>query len=1021
MPGSYTSLTQERLSSITDWLYDHPQNLNELSKFEKSGGIPGLLENLRTHITRGKIDTLVTVQEAARRSKMSALLKSPLAFLYHSLPLLVSLINLMLQAESSVWLICVFHTGYIFLTQLRRYLETIEVHGDNVHSLAAKDTKVVVVRGGIDRSICWSDVILGDLVKIERFHTLMADGMLLHGIECIADETAILGPEMKGAIKLTYETWLNNIHELVEKSKQIKELPFPSPALLAGSTIMRGSGIMVVTAIDKDTKIERQRRKLSFYLEENFPQTRLGRNISNTLIVWKIGIAIVSGLGCLAIGKHRLAQYNSGQKSWSTEETKQVMKLLAFWLILPTFIKNLQFKFVCDEALERSANSLENVKVNDLDSFVGLTELHTICMDPSGILYEESPYLTTFWSHELYCVSEVGYMHPEEQSCYLHPEDLAFRKSHFLGFSQLFVNNLQEIASLCFSADIPKVDHTEERFESQSSLDELQFALESYMRASSESQIKFDDGGWHLVSWEESGSGNTRSFKLQKGQETLTILKGDVQEVIPKCESLVDLALEEQHDKAFSPDEVLSQLVELKNFGLKFYAVAYQKGFHLLSEGKFTCLGVAGLRPAVYPEAPIIIEDFYRGQNRILLASASIANPQNLKEQEFKDGYVKLIASSLMLLPDPEEPGFSIQGSKLYQICQGLVEYPYGFRVKNRTEFVNSVKDLVLVCECDQLTTELLITGFRNEEHRICRVERASVFKQQVYQPDLNIVISDSSDVSENELLIRPSILVRSRDLRLIHSVILAARNHREKLLKVLQYRITLWASISGIFLLSSAVTKETLFSIPYLIFTYWVFDVLPTRYMFREKSTKQVMHNPSFKPTGAFLITNVIYYIFGQIFFQTSLVIFLLYQGPKFLPDNISTDPSHFKEVNGNFLVRSGVGLLGWSKRNEDLPSRHFSYLLVIFFFMQIGSLINSRRIRGEINVLNNLIRSQLVFPLICMTFSTYLLATMGSTPLRMAAGGFCIRGWTICSIFSFSTITWSLVVKAVLGVHPT
>src|SRR3990167_5951497 len=322
-------VSSDQLCTVVDWLQATPQDCHRLDVFEKEGGLQHILQQLGTHPTDGllvdpKTNSHLGQSQTLKRTFVTLIVQFPLQICFHALPLLLCLLCWGMCGCSLVHLVGVLHTGVIFFIEMQTF-----IHSSNSACSRYPHSKGVVMRKGQEQSIDWEDLVVGDLLKVDLHHTLCVDGILVHGTECIVDETEY-DSESTAKLKLPYKEWVNVIRDTAKKAKKQKDIRIPSPAILAKSVICRGSGWLLVTSLKDCTKLERTRRKLGFYLEECLPTTRLIKKVSDTLIVWKIGLSIIIGMGCLVIGKHRLSIYNSGQKSWSLEETQEVLKLLAF-------------------------------------------------------------------------------------------------------------------------------------------------------------------------------------------------------------------------------------------------------------------------------------------------------------------------------------------------------------------------------------------------------------------------------------------------------------------------------------------------------------------------------------------------------------------------------------------------------------------------------------------------------------------------------------------------------------------
>jgi P-type E1-E2 ATPase len=143
-----------------------------------------------------------------------------------------------------------------------------------------------VFRGGdgSTKTIPVSELVVGDIIKLEQGMRIPADSLLIDGIDIACDESAMTGePEHMEKSHVTDANYESN----------------PDPFLLAKSLIVKGMGIAIVCAVGTNTRSGMAEEKLNTEEDETPLQQKLGA-IANQL--GKLGVlcalvALLAGIG----------------------------------------------------------------------------------------------------------------------------------------------------------------------------------------------------------------------------------------------------------------------------------------------------------------------------------------------------------------------------------------------------------------------------------------------------------------------------------------------------------------------------------------------------------------------------------------------------------------------------------------------------------------------------------------------------------------------------------------------------
>lgn len=142
--------------------------------------------------------------------------------------------------------------GYVFFEPVGIFMAIIlattlafyfERKADKEFSLLNKvndDVKVQVVRNGLTVEIPKKDLVVGDVVLLNTGEEIPADGHLEEAVSLNVDESTLTGEPVA--------------HKTVNPDDFDPEATFPSDAVMRGTKVMEGHGVMTVTAVGDSTE-----------------------------------------------------------------------------------------------------------------------------------------------------------------------------------------------------------------------------------------------------------------------------------------------------------------------------------------------------------------------------------------------------------------------------------------------------------------------------------------------------------------------------------------------------------------------------------------------------------------------------------------------------------------------------------------------------------------------------------------------------------------------------------------------
>ena len=109
---------------------------------------------------------------------------------------------------------------------------------------ASDDDLIRVMRGGNPTQVPKRDIVVGDIVLLEKGDEVPADGRILEAVSMEADESAFTG-EPEHVIKVAS----------AETPEDLGDSAVPRDRLLRGSQVMEGHGLIEVTEVGDRTKV----------------------------------------------------------------------------------------------------------------------------------------------------------------------------------------------------------------------------------------------------------------------------------------------------------------------------------------------------------------------------------------------------------------------------------------------------------------------------------------------------------------------------------------------------------------------------------------------------------------------------------------------------------------------------------------------------------------------------------------------------------------------------------------------
>jgi Ca2+-transporting ATPase len=237
-----------------------------------------------------------------------------------------------------------------------------------------------VVRGGLELEVAVGELRVGDLVVLSAGHIVAADGRIVAVRDLQLDESALTGESVPAS-------------KSVDPVAEAAALPDRTSMAYAGTTVVSGSGRMVVTAVRGGTELGRIGRLVAEQPREPTPLERQAEELGRRLALLAIGLsALVTVLGLLR-----------GVPFWLMVETGVILAIAAIPEGLPAATT-----IALAAGVRRMARAQSLVR--RLASVETLGSTTVICTDKTGTLTENVMRVTrVVLPHATLDVTGAGY------------------------------------------------------------------------------------------------------------------------------------------------------------------------------------------------------------------------------------------------------------------------------------------------------------------------------------------------------------------------------------------------------------------------------------------------------------------------------------------------------------------------------------------------------------------------------------------------------------------------------------
>lgn len=238
-----------------------------------------------------------------------------------------------------------------------------------------EETPVTVLRNGKIHEIPRKDVVVGDVVILNTGEEVPADGMLMEAVSLQVNESSLTGEPV--------------VNKTTNEQDFDKEATYPSNAVMRGTTITDGHGVMVVEHVGDATEIGKVARQATEQSREQTPLNIQLTKLAN--LIGKIGFTIATLTFVVFTAKDLYFYFqNNDVTGWNQwlAVANIVLKyfMMAVTLIVVAVPEGLPMSVTLSLALNMRRMLKTNNLVRKMHACETMGAITVICTDKTGTL-----------------------------------------------------------------------------------------------------------------------------------------------------------------------------------------------------------------------------------------------------------------------------------------------------------------------------------------------------------------------------------------------------------------------------------------------------------------------------------------------------------------------------------------------------------------------------------------------------------------------------------------------------------
>ncbi|KAL4460329.1 hypothetical protein ABPG74_000080 [Tetrahymena malaccensis] len=970
VPTSF-QITKEQLSDLFQ-----PDSIREgqsLKQIEDTGGVEGLLRNLKTHLKKGIDTSDISISDRIQAfGQNENITKAPKTFCELVMECLeddvlrilcvacfVSLvIGCIKQGIAEGWIdgIGIFIAVFIIvtITSVNNYMKDKQFRKLNAQ-VAQRD--VGVIRNGETVHISIYSLLVGDIMHIETGEVFPVDGFLIQGSNLVCDESSITGES--DPIKK---------YSIGEHGKQ------PQPFLISGSKVIEGSGLMVVLAVGQMSRVGKQQALMN---EEDEEEKKTPLQEKLDVFVEKIGSigfkwAFVT-VFCMLLNLLYTIYSSSDLKLLSIDTLSEIVDyiIVGITVVVIAVPEGLPLAVTLSLAYAVGKMKDENNLVRNLISCEIMGGADTICSDKTGTLTENKMKVK-----KMYALEDV------------HSQ---FNKQNF---DQNFISLLTEGISVNSNA-FPKID--DGKFEYNGNKTECALLELAYSFQVNYRDFRPSDNIIKVIPFSSARKRMTTVCKSKKGgQGTLRVYtKGAPEILIELCSKFINKSgqVQEINQSFLQKFQEIQQ--KFSNECLRTLLLAYKEIPNMdveqlpeesQLEQDFIVLGMVGIQ-----------DPLRRGIRDSVRICSNAGVTVRMVTGDNKETAIAISKEAGIISQDysTSDGGYTVmEGKQFRELVGGLQEIRgedgkiQRYEVGNIDAFRDIIQDLRVLARSSPEDKFLLVTGLQKCDSVVAVTGDGTNDAPALKKADIGFAMGISGTEVAKEAA---GIILIDDNFSSTITAIKWGRNIFDCIRKFLQFQLTINVVALFMAFLGGLVFRESPFNTIQILWVNLMQDTMAALALATEPPNDELLKRKPVKRTDAIVTPTMWKGIILQSIYQIVVLCVILFKGPSL------------------FDVENGIQNKDWTEENGV----HLTMFFNIFVFLSVFNEINCRKLKpSEINVFQGFFNNPLfLFIIVSTIFVQILMVQLGGRVAKCSPLSF--EQNLICILVGASSVVAGIVIK--------
>ena len=303
-----------------------------------------------------------------------------------------------------------------------------------------------------------------------------------------------------------------------------------------------------------------------------------------------------------------------------------------------------------------------------------------------------------------------------------------------------------------------------------------------------------------------------------------------------------------------------------------------------------------------------------------------------------------------------------------------------GFEALTDEEALDRVLDLKIMCRARPTDKQRLVQLLQQKGAVVAVTGDGTNDAPALKAAQVGLSMGDGTSVAKEA----SDITIIDNSFSSITRAVMWGRSLYRNIQKFLLFQLTINVAACLIVLLGSLLGTESPLTITQMLWVNLIMDTFAALALATELPTPKLLDRPPCRRDESLISPTMMRNILGQVFYQFITLMFVIYQGHKFV----------------NVPVGRGLG-------TDAVPTTHYTMVFNVFVMMQVFNEFNSRKIHNEWNVFENIFDNSMFWFIVIGTIIVQLIIVeiggeiMETTRLSWGEIGLSILIGFMCMVF--------------------